>query len=151
MSEPEESGGRASFEYNEIKVRGDIFEEFYYDFESSSILKSRPAGHTYTVGDEIRTKGDSYKYPDSFDIIALRDNAAVKIRNKIITEIIPIESYVYDGAPLVNGRGFAIKAASREEVARFLKEYAESGGSKRFFAEWVRFDTYRSVKLEYVI
>ncbi|MCH5212618.1 MAG: sulfate adenylyltransferase [Oscillospiraceae bacterium] len=151
VSAPVESGEKVSFKYNGLKARGDIFEEFYYDFNSQSVLKSRPAAHTYTVGDEIPTEGDSYKYPESFDIIVLRDRVAVKVRNKKITEIIPSSDYSYDGVPLVNGRGFAIKAFSKAEISAFLQEYAKTNGSKEFFSKWLRFDTYRSVKLEYVI
>ena len=84
---------RNSFQYGDLKARGDIFEEFYYDTGSLNVLKYRPASRTYTVGDEIPTVGDSYHYPDSFDCIVLRDGVAVKIRDKKITAILPVEEY----------------------------------------------------------
>ena len=34
--------GKFTFEYNELKARGDIFEEFYYDTETLSIFKYKP-------------------------------------------------------------------------------------------------------------
>ncbi|MGN0624284.1 MAG: sulfate adenylyltransferase subunit 1, partial [Oscillospiraceae bacterium] len=119
-----EKGGaftdKASFKYGDLEARGDIFEEFCYSFESLSVLKYQPSGQTYTVGDEIPTKGESYDYPDSFDIIVLRDGAAVKVRSKKITEIIPAEDYRYEGVPVVNGRGFEALVASDEDARRFL-------------------------------
>lgn len=136
---------KASFEYNGIKARGDIFEEFYYNTESLSVLKYRPAGHTYTVGDEIPTEGESYKYPDSFDIIVLRDSVAVKVRDKKITEIISSDQYIYGGVPVINGRGFEVKVSSQEEAESFLKEY--ENGDEEFFSKWMNFDTYRKVVL----
>ncbi|MGN1115550.1 MAG: sulfate adenylyltransferase subunit 1 [Candidatus Ornithomonoglobus sp.] len=147
VSQKEGAADKASFEYNGIKARGDIFEEFYYNLGSLSVLKYRPAGHTYTVGDEIPVEGESYKYPKSFDIIVLRDGVAVKVRDKKIAEIIPQDSYIYGGVPLINGRGFDIKVSSQEDAERFLNEYESENGSEGFFAKWMSFDTYRKVVL----
>ena len=146
-----EKGGafsdKASFKSGTLEARGDIFEEFYYDNSSLNVLKYQPVDRTYTVGDEIPTQGESYKYPDSFDIIILRDGVAVKVRDRIIEEIIPSEEYKYSNLPVVNGRGFEVLAASGEEISDFLKEYSQLNeeGKKQFFAKWVRFDTYRKV------
>ena len=139
--------GKASFKYGELEARGDIFEEFYYDAESLNVLKYQPVNRTYTVGDEIPTSGESYNYPDSFDIIVLRDGVAIKVRERKITEIIPAENYSYGSVPVINGRGFEVLAKSENEIREFLSEYAKSKGSDQrdFFAEWVRFDTFRKV------
>ncbi len=147
VSEREGSEEKASFEYNGIKARGDIFEEFYYNLESLSVLKYRPAGNTYTVGDEIPVTGESYKYPDSFDIIVLRDSVAVKVRDKKITEIITSDEYTYSGAPLINGRGFEVKVFSQEDAEKFLQEYENADNG--FFTKWMNFDTYRKVALHH--
>lgn len=148
VSDREGSEEKASFEYNGIKARGDIFEEFYYNLESLSVLKYRPAGHTYTVGDEIPTEGESYKYPDSFDIIVLRDSVAVKVRDKKITEITPVSEYSYGNVPVINGRGFEVKVSSQEDAESFLKEYNGENSDGEFFSKWMKFDTYRKVVLQ---
>lgn len=146
-----EKGGaftdKASFKYGDLEARGDIFEEFCYSFESLSVLKYQPSGQTYTVGDEIPTKGESYDYPDSFDIIVLRDGVAVKVRDRKITEIIPADDYSYGGVPVVNGRGFEALVASDEDARRFLDEYKQTTDREKnsFFAKWLKFDTYRRV------
>jgi sulfate adenylyltransferase subunit 1 len=152
VEELAERGGsfsdRASFKLGDLEARGDIFEEFYYNLESLSVLKYQPVGNTYTVGDEIPTKGESYSYPDSFDIIVLRDDVAVKVRDKKITEIVSADDYTYSNVPVINGRGFEIKVNSNEEVKAFLKEYKDTDGSNEFFAKWMSFDTYRKVALQ---
>ena len=139
---------RASFKNGDLEARGDIFEEFYYDPQSLSVLKYQPVDKTYTVGDEIPTEGESYKYPDSFDIIVLRDGVTVKIRNKKIGDIIETKNYEYDGYPVINGRGFEIKADSREKVVNFLREYATRDDENKFFEKWLNFNTYRKVTVK---
>lgn len=138
---------KASFRLNDLTARGDIFEEFYYDTSSLNVLKYQPVNRTYTIGDEIPVSGESYQYPDSFDIIVLRDQVAVRVRNKKITAILPAADYVYDHVPVINGRGFAVLADSNEKVQQFLQEYAATNEADQtaFFAKWVRFDTYRKV------
>lgn len=138
---------KASFRLNDLTARGDIFEEFYYDTSSLNVLKYQPVNRTYTIGDEIPVSGESYQYPDSFDIIVLRDQVAVRVRDKKITVILPAADYVYDHVPVINGRGFAVLADSNEQVQQFLQEYAATNEADQtaFFAKWVRFDTYRKV------
>lgn len=138
---------KASFRLNDLTARGDIFEEFYYDTSSLNVLKYQPVNRTYTIGDEIPVSGESYQYPDSFDIIVLRDQVAVRVRDKKITAILPAADYVYDHVPVINGRGFAVLADSNEKIQQFLQEYAATNEADQtaFFAKWVRFDTYRKV------
>ena len=144
------SSEKASFKKGDISARGDIFEEFYYDISSLNVLKYQPVKETYSEGDEIPTSGDSYHYPDSFDIIVLRDGVSVKVRDKKIVQILPSSEYSYDGVPVINGRGFEVKVTSEEDVRNFLKEYSETPESNQsaFFEKWVRFDTYRKVIIQ---
>ncbi len=147
-----EKGGsfsdRASFKLGDLEARGDIFEEFFYNVESLSVLKYQPVKQTYTVNDEISVEGESYKYPESFDIIVLRDSVAIKVRNKVITAIEPANEYTYDNVPVINGRGFEIKVKSNDDVKNFFNEYSETNGSADFFNKWMNFDTYRKVVIQ---
>ena len=141
---------KASFKNGELEARGDIFEEFYYDTTSLNVLKYQPVRETYTVGDEIPTSGDSYSYPDSFDIIVLRDLVAVSVRNKVVTAITPADDYKYSGVPVINGRGFEILADSDEKIKTMLDEYKnlEDINDSKFFAKWVKFNTYRKIVIQ---
>lgn len=141
---------KASFKFENLEARGDIFEEFYYDTTSLNVLKYQPVRETYTVGDEIPTSGDSYAYPDSFDIIVLRDLVAVSVRNKVITAITSVDDYKYSGVPVINGRGFEILADSDEKIKAMLDEYKnlEDINDSEFFAKWVKFNTYRKIVIQ---
>ena len=144
LSDEEE---KASFIYQDLRARGDVFEEFYYNMESQSIAKYRTVENTYTVGDTIPVHGESYHYPNDFDILVLRDQVAVQIRKQTIEAILPLNEYRYTGYPISNGRGFAIKVASQEELEEFLTGYtaATEQNEEAFLNQWLRFDTYRRV------
>jgi sulfate adenylyltransferase subunit 1 len=136
-----------AFEHDELKARGDIFEEFYYNTETLSIFKYKPKEQTYTVGDKLPIKGNSYEYPENFDLLVLRDWIAVEVRNEKITNIKSIDDYEYQGVPIINGRGFEVKVSSDEEVTKFLNEYKEINEQSQveFFNKWTNFETYRKV------
>ena len=133
------------FYYENLTARGDIFEEFYYNMEKSSIAKHKPEQKKYTVGDTIPTKSETYEYPDYFDIVILRDKVAIKVREDVIEEILPLEKYRYPGVPVVNGRGFAIKVQSQKELQEFLAAYAKDEADNGFWNTWLEFGTYRKV------
>lgn len=141
---------RASFRYGDTEARGNIFEEFYYDPDSLSVLKYNPVSCTYTVGDEIPVSSASYNYPESFDIIVLRDSVAVTVRNKKITSIVPFAEYTYDGnVPVINGRGFEVLVSDDKDVKNLLEEYQQTTDETRhkFFEKHMKFDTYRKITI----
>ena len=150
VEEKADDAKKASFVLGSLEARGDIFEEFFYDTSSLNVLKYQPVKETYTKGDTIPVEGESYKYPNSFDIIVLRDSVAVKVRDRKITDIVPTSEYSYGGVPVVNGRGFEVLADSNEKSQQFLSEYSnlKSINDADFFAKWVKFDTYRKIAIQ---
>jgi len=143
----QEEQDKTYFNYNGISAKADIFEEFYYNLESSTIIGHNPDRKTYTVGDTVPVMGVSYHYPDSFDIIILKDRTAVLVRDRKISDILPIGKYTYTGVPLSNERGFGIRARSKEDFLDFLSEHQNipNKGGPVFFNKWISFDSYRRV------
>ena len=150
VEEKADDAKKASFVLGSLEARGDIFEEFFYDTSSLNVLKYQPVKETYTKGNTIPVEGESYKYPDSFDIIVLRDSVAVKVRDCKITDIVLTSEYSYGGVPVVKGRGFEVLADSNEKIQQFLSEYSnlKSINDADFFAKWVKFDTYRKIAIQ---
>ena len=144
-----------------VTARGDIFDEFYYDVERYAVTKVAAAPQeSYQVGDVIPTKGLSYEYPADFDILVLRDQAAISVRKHQITAIRPVADYEYSGSPLVNGRGFGLKVHDATALGQLLDEYAAlrtgqaSPEEKAKFANRYYFlNQYRTLKFyfDYVI
>ena len=138
---------KCAFVSGNLKANGDIFEEFYYDLESMTVFKVQPSGKTYTIGDKIPVEGESYRYPDSFDVVVLRDQVAVQVRDRKITVIQPLADYTYNDVPVINGRGFAVHVSSQTDLDVFKAELALEGSSisETFFNKWVDFETYRKI------
>ena len=118
---------------------GDIFEEFYYNLESMTIAKVRPVQKTYTIGDEIPVSGESYQYPDDFDIVILRERIFVQVRDRKVEKIAPLAEYQYSNVPVINGRGFAVAITSAQDAQAFLDDLAAAGEkpSSDFFNKWL--------------
>lgn len=87
------------------------------------------------------------EYPETFDLLVLRDGVAIEVRDKKITNIKSIDDYKYQEVPVINGRGFEVKVNSNEEIAKFLNEYKETNEKTlgEFLNRWVKFETYRRV------
>ena len=152
---------RPAFIGENVTAHGEIFDEFYYDVERQEITHvASPVKHSYHVGDEIPTNGISYDYPSDFDILILREDAFISVRDKKITAIDRLERFEYEGAPLVNGRGFGIKIHNADGVWAMIEEYrrvhtppidrkAKAEFSNRYFF----FNQFRTLKFyfDYVI
>lgn len=136
-----------TFQYNENYARGDIFEEFYYNLENLSMTKFRSNDQTYSVGDEIPVKGESFNYPKDFDIIVLHDKVVIQIRSKIVHEIQTLEQYELQGLPITNERGFGVKVTTPEELHNYIQEFKKMDftNEAEFLNKWVSFETYRKI------
>ena len=138
---------KCAFAYGNLKAKGDIFEEYYYNLETMAITKVRPEGKTYTLNDTIPVEGESYNYPDSFDVVVLRDRVAVKVRDRVIKEIVPFDKYEYDNAPVINGRGFEVLVSDKASANEFFAELKKVSynADSAFFNKWLKFETYRRI------
>jgi sulfate adenylyltransferase subunit 1 len=92
-------------------------------------------------------QGESYHYPDNFDIVVLRDKVAVSVRDRKITAILPLSDFAYADVPVINGRGFAVHITSADDAERFKNALAAEGDTIResFFNTWLDFETYRKI------
>ena len=135
------------FEKDDIKMGGYIFEEFYFNLENTLLSKIDTGNKTYHVGDTVPIQGDSFKYPEYFDIISLNDNAVVFIRDAKVQDMIPLEQYQFIGLPLLDERGFALNIKSNSEFKTFLDEYRQVGIENRseFHNKWFRFEIWRKI------
>ena len=135
------------FEKDGLKAGGYIFEEFYFNLENAFLSRQRKKEVTYRVGDTIPVLGDSFMYPDFFDVLSLNDSLAVLIRNRKIWDMISLKDYRYGGLPVLDERGFALKIGSEEELLLCFDEFNKQADENKisFHNKWSKFETYRRV------
>lgn len=138
-------GEKPYFEKDNIKIDGYIFEELYFDFENARMFKEEKENKTYHVGDKVSGSGDSFEYPEYFDIISLEGNAAVLIRNYRIFDIVPLEEYHYTGLPMLDEAGFGLQIKTKNDMKTYLSEYRQHKNRLESHKKWAKFEIYRKV------
>lgn len=135
------------FEKGAIHADGYIFEEFYFNLENAFLSKHDNTKHTYHVGDKVPVKGESFKYPDYFDIFAVDSGVAVLVRDSQIHDILYLNEYKYTGLPVVDEGGFALNIWSIDDFKDFLYELKNLKDENRstFHNKWFRFERYRRI------
>ena len=140
---------RQLFVSGSASARCEVFEEYYYSLGDLSVNKAPKADLSYAVGDPVPLAGQSYEYPESFDIAVFRDRAAVLIREGKVAAIETLEEYRWRGLPLVNGRGFGLSVGSGEDWERakadFLGQTPETEASVA--KRWLDFNAYRRIPI----
>lgn len=136
-----------TFWYQDLKAGAGIFKEYYLNLFLDTITKESPHNGRFTVGDAVPVAGESYHYPAYFDIIILHEHMAVCIRDSRIAKIMSANDYKYEGYPVVNGRGCAVRAESQSDVDTFIREFdtIANDSAAEFYNRWLQFEKYRSI------
>ncbi len=136
-----------SFQYGDLRANAGIFKEYYLNLFLDTITKESPHNGTFTVGDTVPVQGESYHYPAYFDMIILHEHMAVSIRDSKIAKIVSADDYQYEGYPIVNGRGCAMRVQNQQEVEQLIREFDTTAkdGEAQFYNRWLQFETYRSI------
>ena len=138
----EDTGVRISG--GDITARVNVFDEFFFNEKHDAIENVGVEEKEYEVGNSFPVKGESYEYPNYFDILAVDSGAYVQIRDDRVAEVGAIENYRYTGLPVVNANGFAVGISSQKDFENFLKD-RKSMDRQEFNAKWLTFETYRRI------
>ncbi|MDR2460180.1 MAG: GTP-binding protein [Deltaproteobacteria bacterium] len=137
----------SGFVDGEIRARSEVFEEYVYSLERMLVTKKPGKCFLYHLGDSVPLEGESYNYPDSFDIVVFRDQVAIKIRSGVVSAITRLCDYLYEGFPMVNGRGFALKADSDAKWLELRQALIVPGSldETELATKYLDFNTYRKI------
>ncbi len=138
-------GEKPYFEKDDIKIDGYIFEELYFDFENARMSKEGTKEKTYHAGDVVPQKGDSFEYPQYFDIVSLESEAAVLVRDCKIFDIVKLKDYHFTGLPILDTAGFGLQIKTREDMKNYLLDYNQNLNKVEIHKKWAKFETYRRV------
>jgi bifunctional enzyme CysN/CysC/sulfate adenylyltransferase subunit 1 len=127
------------------------FDEYYFII-SESIVKPIPenAG-TFKIGELLPIRGDTYEFPETFNIIDLHYKMVGKIREGRLYDIERIDEYVYDGISSVNMMGYGIKLNTAKDFDDFKEHFTSFSLMERdklavFANKWFDILKYRGIK-----
>lgn len=126
-----------------LHVDGHLFDELLYDLEHGT-FSWKECSTVFREGDTVPVQGQSFSYPENFDVLSIRGGAAVRIRNGQVNKIIPLEEYIPQDLPVVDENGFGLAADGNGQIRDFLKEIPEKEQISGLYSRWFRFETYRT-------
>lgn len=138
----EDTGVRISG--GDITARVNVFDEFFFNEKHDAVENVGAREKEYQVGDSFPVRGESYEYPNYFDILAVDSGAFVQIRDDRVAEVGSLENYSYTGLPAVNANGFAVGITSQKDFESFLEDRKRMD-RQEFNAKWLTFETYRRI------
>ena len=135
------------FEGNGIKTDCELLDEWFFVYENLKANRISAVTKTYRPDDRLELSGESFAYPEYFDILILKDNAAVKIRRGIVEDIFSADNYVYGGLPVVNGRGMELLIRSAEDLEAFRTDNSvlDKVSEPVILNRWLRPCTFRRI------
>lgn len=140
------------FVKNDIEMSTTCFDEYYYIVSDGVIRPESNYDRVYGIGETIPVKGETYSYPENFNVIDLHGRFVAKIRGSRLSDIESVDDFVYDNLPAVNIKGFSIKISSREGFEMFKRDFAKAGINDRdgladFANRW--FDIVKNRNIKY--
>lgn len=122
--------GTAEQEPEGVKfVKGDTvldvhcFDEYYFLIPNGKFQRVEAGAKVYRIGSDIPTAGETYNFPDNFDVIDLVHGAAAKIRGRKLEDLVELDDYQYGKHPVVDTVGAYIKIENPEDINRFKREF----------------------------
>lgn len=127
------------------------FEEYYFTVPRGEFIRAEAASKAYRLGEVLPTTGETYRFPEDFDIIDLPEKLAVKVRGGKLEDLLELNEYSYEQIPAINAAGAHIQIGSREDFESFRKEFEGLGDSEvekqvAFANRWLDLLKFRQVK-----
>ncbi|MDN5317804.1 MAG: hypothetical protein PWR08_1929 [Thermoanaerobacterium sp.] len=102
------------------------FDEYYYLIPYNEIKKVAVERKFYKIGDKLPINGDTYYYPDNFDVIDLNNELSALIRDGKLVDLINLNDYKYEGYPVYSSDGFLAKVKNQDDFINFKNDFKES-------------------------
>lgn len=102
------------------------FDEYYYLIPYNEIKKVAVERKSYKIGDKLPINGDTYYYPDNFDVIDLNNELSALIRDGKLVDLINLNDYKYEGYPVYSSDGFLARVKNQDDFINFKNGFKES-------------------------
>lgn len=114
-------------------VKGDTvlevhcFDEYYFLIPTGKFERVEAGAGVYRIGGDIPTAGETYRFPDNFDIVDLARGIAAKIRDRKLEDLVELENYQYENQTLIDSLGAYIKAETPQDFEIFRNDIKSAG------------------------
>ncbi|MDS1030253.1 GTP-binding protein [Bacillota bacterium LX-D] len=127
------------------------FDEYYYAFAEQQLVKKSRRPTTFAIGDVAPLSGDTYTYPENINIVNISMGLIASIGKASLLSIEHLAGHKYNGVPMIEANGAAIKIASAEEYQRFTAELEGLNLDNKeqfedFANKWLDLTKYRKIK-----
>ncbi|MEN6461973.1 MAG: GTP-binding protein [Syntrophomonas sp.] len=125
------------------------FDEYYFILSAGSLSIAAGKPHIFENGSVVPVTGDTYCYPDNFDVVDFKSCLAARIRKSRLDAIVKFKEYNFSSVPVLDTNGAYIKVDSQEAFTKLVNEYENAGVGNRLAAfanKWMDFMKYRQIK-----
>jgi bifunctional enzyme CysN/CysC/sulfate adenylyltransferase subunit 1 len=141
------------FAKNDLQMVVNCFDEYYYVLSEGTVKKLQGRPHTFSVGDVIPVAGQTYAYPEDFNVLDLQAQLVAKVRKSKLHDIVKLSVYDYDSdfVPMIDANGSFLRVESKGEFITFANEVEALHDSENtklavFANKWLEFTKYRGIR-----
>lgn len=135
------------------EIEANCFDEYYMIVPDGVIKKFTVNPRVYKIGDAVPIAGETYSYPQDFDVVDLPNKLVIKIRESRLNNLIRIEEYAYEPVAVLNQQGFSVKIRSQGDFLSVKNDFAElsiydSSWQAAFANQWFDITKYRTIRFK---
>jgi sulfate adenylyltransferase subunit 1 len=131
-------------ENNEFSVN--CFDEYYYILTNNTVRNFPCTPNEFSVNDAIPVSGDTYTYPENFDILDIKTKLMAKIRNALLQDIVTFDEYNYENVRIITSRGLLVKINSQDDLINYKNELFDNLYNPLFANLWYDFVYFKHIK-----
>ncbi|MBC7765857.1 MAG: 50S ribosome-binding GTPase [Hyphomonadaceae bacterium] len=142
---------------NDLSITVHCFDAYYYAIPEGAVRRYQKNPTIYTIGSVLPIQSDTYAYPSTFDLVDAKSGVVALVRDRVLSDIVLLENYQYNGLPLLEKNGFAFVVTSQQAFVDYINDanaVDKQDISKRvgLSNKWLDFTKYRTIKfIEYPI
>lgn len=142
--------GVSKFSKGNISMTVSCFDEYYYVLAEDTIRKVKARPHTFSIGDAVPVSGETYEYPDSFDVLDIQKRLIAKVRKSRLESLTKFNDYSYSTIPIIDSKGAFIRVESKEEFVKFTTDFVRLSTANEqvaaFSRKWLEFAKFRHIQ-----
>jgi bifunctional enzyme CysN/CysC/sulfate adenylyltransferase subunit 1 len=128
----------------DLEVSVSLFDEYYYVVSEGTVKRVPAKPEVFDIGDVIPITGDTYNYPENFDIVDLKAKLVARVSKAVLTDIISLEAYEFSGDKIIDTKGLSINIQSLAHLKKFKEDLNE--GFQVY--KWLEFGKYKDIKVK---